>query len=64
MPAAAPTGTAPTSHPPTSLEPGVKSREEIIREVGEGILVLQLVGVHAGANPISGERFPWAPWAC
>jgi PmbA protein len=37
------------------LEPGTGSREEIIREVGEGILVLQLVGVHAGANPISGE---------
>jgi PmbA protein len=37
------------------LDPGERSREEILREVGEGVLVLQLVGVHAGANPISGE---------
>ena len=37
------------------LAPGVKTRDEIIKEVGEGVLVLQLVGVHAGANPISGE---------
>jgi PmbA protein len=37
------------------LEPGKKSRQEIIREVDEGVLILNLVGVHAGANPISGE---------
>lgn len=37
------------------LAPGERSREEIIREVGEGVLIMQLVGVHAGANPISGE---------
>ncbi len=37
------------------LQPGRGSREEIMREVGEGVLVLQVVGAHAGANPVSGE---------
>ncbi len=37
------------------LRPGEMSREELLREVGEGVLVTQLVGVHAGANPVSGE---------
>lgn len=37
------------------LEPGKGGREEIMREVGEGVLVLQVVGAHAGANPVSGE---------
>jgi PmbA protein len=37
------------------LEPGRGSREDILRRVGEGVLVLQVVGAHAGANPVSGE---------
>ncbi len=37
------------------LQPGKGGREEIAREVGEGVLVLQVVGAHAGANPVSGE---------
>lgn len=37
------------------LEPGLGSREDILRRVGEGVLVLQVVGAHAGANPVSGE---------
>ncbi len=37
------------------ISPGEKSREEIIGEIDQGVLVQYLVGVHAGANPISGE---------
>lgn len=37
------------------LQPGQGSREDILRQVGEGVLVLQVVGAHAGANPVSGE---------
>lgn len=37
------------------LEPGHGRREDILREVGEGVYVLQVVGAHAGANPVSGE---------
>jgi PmbA protein len=37
------------------LLPGKGSRSDILRQVGDGVLVLQVVGAHAGANPISGE---------
>jgi len=37
------------------LQPGRGSREEIVRQVENGVLVLQVVGAHAGANPITGE---------
>ncbi|MEW6555400.1 MAG: TldD/PmbA family protein [Actinomycetota bacterium] len=37
------------------LLPGTGSRSDILRQVGDGVLVLQVVGAHAGANPISGE---------
>lgn len=37
------------------LQPGRGSRSDILRQVGDGVLVLQVVGVHAGANPVSGE---------
>jgi PmbA protein len=37
------------------LEPGKGSRSDVLRQVGDGILVLQVVGAHAGANPVSGE---------
>ncbi len=37
------------------LSTGEKSKKEIIGEIDQGVLVLYLVGVHAGANPISGE---------
>ena len=38
-----------------SLEPGTKSQEEILTEVGEGLLVQEVTGVHSGVNPISGD---------
>jgi PmbA protein len=37
------------------LQPGRGVRDDILRKVGDGVLVLQVVGAHAGANPISGE---------
>ena len=37
------------------LQPGRGGREDILRRVGDGVLVLQVVGAHAGANPVSGE---------
>ncbi len=37
------------------LQPGRGCREDIIRQVGDGVLVLQVVGAHAGANPVTGE---------
>jgi PmbA protein len=38
-----------------SLEPGTMSQEEILAEVGEGLLVQEVSGVHSGVNPISGD---------
>jgi len=37
------------------LLPGNGVRSDICKQVGDGVLVLQLIGVHAGANPVSGE---------
>ncbi len=37
------------------LQPGEKTEEEIYEEAGEGILVTQMAGMHAGLNPISGD---------
>ena len=37
------------------LEPGEKTPEEMIRDMGEGLLITDVSGLHAGANPISGD---------
>ncbi len=37
------------------LEPGARTPEEILAEVGEGLLVQEVTGVHSGVNPISGD---------
>lgn len=37
------------------IEKGEKSLEEIITETNEGILITDLAGLHAGANPITGD---------
>ena len=34
---------------------GAGSRDDILREAGEGIYITQLNGLHAGANPITGD---------
>ncbi len=37
------------------LAPGDKSQEEILAEVGEGLFVQSVTGVHSGVNPVSGD---------
>jgi PmbA protein len=38
-----------------SLLPGVKDQEQLVAEVGEGILVQGVSGLHSGVNPVSGD---------
>src|SRR6185295_208277 len=38
-----------------SLVPGEKTQEELLAEVGEGLLVRSAIGLHSGANPVSGD---------
>ncbi len=37
------------------LAPGEKSREELMADMGEGLVITEVSGLHAGANPISGD---------
>jgi PmbA protein len=39
----------------TMLQPGGKSPTELVAEVGEGVLVQEVAGLHSGVNPISGD---------
>ena len=48
----APIGIRPYSF---AIEPGDKSRDELFALAGEGILVTELKGLHAGANAVSGD---------
>jgi PmbA protein len=38
-----------------SLVPGDKSQEELLADVGDGLLVRSAIGLHSGANPVSGD---------
>jgi PmbA protein len=38
-----------------SLAPGDRSQEQLMADVGEGLLVQSVSGLHSGANPISGD---------
>lgn len=38
-----------------AIEPGDKSRDELFALAGDGILITELKGLHAGANPVSGD---------
>ena len=38
-----------------SLLPGDRSQEELLVEVGEGLLVADVAGLHSGVNPVSGD---------
>ena len=38
-----------------SLVPGDKTQEELLAQVGEGLLVRSAIGLHSGANPVSGD---------
>jgi len=37
------------------IEPGKKSFDELLEGIEEGLLVTELAGLHAGANPITGD---------
>jgi PmbA protein len=37
------------------LQPGTKTPAELIADVGEGVLVQEVAGLHSGVNPISGD---------
>jgi PmbA protein len=38
-----------------SLVPGTRTQDELIADVDDGLLVLQMQGLHSGVNPISGD---------
>ena len=38
-----------------AIEPGDKSRDELFALAGEGIFITEINGLHAGANPVSGD---------
>ncbi len=38
-----------------SLVPGSKLQSELIEEVGEGLLITSVSGIHSGVNPVSGD---------
>ena len=37
------------------LQPGELTEEELLEQVGEGVYITSLQGLHAGANPVSGD---------
>ncbi len=37
------------------FKPGQKSFDELLGEIGEGLVITEVSGLHAGANPISGD---------
>jgi PmbA protein len=37
------------------LAPGSQSPEQILAQVGDGLLVQDLAGLHSGVNPVSGD---------
>lgn len=37
------------------VEPGTKSRDELVASIQEGVLITDLAGLHSGANTISGD---------
>ncbi|MDD3410713.1 MAG: TldD/PmbA family protein [Eubacteriales bacterium] len=37
------------------IEPGAQTLEELTRQVGEGIVITEVEGLHAGANAVSGD---------
>ena len=55
--AARPTYRATVDVAPTNffLQPGNTSRDDLLRELGTGLLLTDVKGAHAGANPITGE---------
>ena len=38
-----------------ALAPGTKSQPELLADVGDGVLVSSVSGLHSGVNPVSGD---------
>lgn len=38
-----------------SLTPGSRSQEQLLADIGDGLLVQSVTGLHSGANPVSGD---------
>ncbi len=38
-----------------SLEPGVRSQDEIVAGIDDGVLIQSVSGIHSGVNPVSGD---------
>lgn len=38
-----------------ALEPGPRDQEQLLAEVGDGVLVSSVSGLHSGVNPVSGD---------
>jgi PmbA protein len=38
-----------------SLQPGTRSADELMADVGDALLVQQVSGIHSGVNPVSGD---------
>lgn len=55
--ASRPSYTAPVHVAPTNLflKPGEQTPEELMAQVGDGLLITEVTGLHAGANPVSGD---------
>ncbi|WP_291653869.1 TldD/PmbA family protein [Clostridium sp.] len=49
---ASPVGVSPTN---LYLQKGEKSFEDLLKEVGEGLLITEFAGLHSGANSITGD---------
>ena len=49
---AAPVRVAPSNF---FFKPGTKSLDELMQDVGEGLVITEVGGLHAGANPMSGD---------
>ena len=47
--------TTPSAARAVSLLPGTKSQAELVAEVGDGILIQSVTGLHSGVNPVSGD---------
>ena len=37
------------------LKPGKRTLDDMLRGIGEGLVITEVSGLHAGANPISGD---------
>ena len=38
-----------------ALVPGTRTQQELLSDIGDGLLVLSVQGLHSGANPVSGD---------